>query len=464
MDTLFVIGRNLAHTHQLGHYLTTFFFTTTIPKKNKLPQIDQKTNTVRNQNLKLIWPLSLSSLGPGLLYAAVAVGVSHLVQATRAGAGYGLSMTLIVLIACIIKYPSLRFGGEYATITGKNLVTSYRERGWFIFILFSISQLFSMVFIIAAVALFTSGLLQATTGFSASPVNGVITLLIIVNSLLFFGGYKRLEFVIKVFVVGFTLLTTFCVLLIFNRLEWSTTALSFPVFDAPTVIFIVALIGFMPSPTDASVLQSLWTVAKAQESNFLVTREQSRFDFNVGYVISSVLAIFFLFLGAAVLNPLATNMPSDNAGFASQLLNVYTTLIGDWSFYAIAFTALLVMVSTALAVNDGMTRMAIAIGKEFFPRIRWGNHYQYKLVLSCLSILAVFVIYLLLSSFTRFMDLTSIIVFLIGPFLALLNHLAIFDNKVPEAERPGLFIKTWSILSITCLFLLMAAYIYFRLA
>lgn len=426
--------------------------------------MDQIANTVRNQNLKSIWPFSLSSLGPGLLYAAVAVGVSHLVQATRAGAGYGLSMTFIVLIACIIKYPSLRFGGEYATITGRNLVTSYRERGWFIFILFSISQLFSMVFIIAAVALFTSGLLQATTGLSASPVIGVITVLIIVNSLLFFGGYKRLEFVIKILVVGFTLLTTFCVLLIFDRLEWSTSALSFPVFDAPTVIFIVALIGFMPSPTDASVLQSLWTVAKAQESNLLITQEQSRFDFNVGYVISSVLAIFFLFLGAAVLNPLGTTMPSDNAGFARQLLNVYTTLIGDWSFYAIAFTALLVMLSTALAVNDGMTRMAIAIGKEFFPKIKWGNHYQYKLVLLCLSIFAVFVIYLLLNSFTRFMDLTSIIVFLIGPFLALLNHFAIFGNKVPEIEQPSWFIKTWSILSITCLFLLMAAYIYFRLA
>jgi amino acid transporter len=219
----------------------------------------------------------------------------------------------------------------------------------------------------------------------------------------------------------------------------------------------------MPSPTDASVLQSLWTVAKAQESNFLITQEQSRFDFNVGYIISSVLAIFFLFLGAAVLNPLTTAMLSDNEGFARQLLKVYTTLIGDWSFYAIAFTALLVMLSTTLAVNDGMTRMAIAIGKEFFPRIRWGSHYHYKLVLLCLSVLAVFVIYLLLNSFTRFMDLTSIIVFLIGPFLALLNHLAIFGNKVPKAEQPSLFIKTWSTLSITCLFLLMAAYVYFRL-
>jgi hypothetical protein len=37
--------------------------------------------------LRLEW---LKRLGPGLLFAAAAIGVSHLVQSTRAGALYGL--------------------------------------------------------------------------------------------------------------------------------------------------------------------------------------------------------------------------------------------------------------------------------------------------------------------------------------------------------------------------------------
>ena len=107
---------------------------------------------------------AIASLGPGLLYAAVAVGVSHLVQATRAGADFGLGMVLVVIFACLMKYPGLRFGGEYAAATGKNLVVNYRERGSLVFGLFAVSQLFSMVFIIAAVSLFTSGLLQVALG------------------------------------------------------------------------------------------------------------------------------------------------------------------------------------------------------------------------------------------------------------------------------------------------------------
>ena len=50
----------------------------------------------------------LARLGPGLLYAGAAVGVSHLVQSTRAGANYGLLMIVVVVAANIIKYPFLK--------------------------------------------------------------------------------------------------------------------------------------------------------------------------------------------------------------------------------------------------------------------------------------------------------------------------------------------------------------------
>jgi len=406
---------------------------------------------------------ALSSLGPGLLYAAVAVGVSHLVQATRAGADYGLSMLLIIIFACIMKYPGLRFGGEYAAATGKNLVTNYRERGWFIFSLFSVSQLFSMVFIIAAVSLFTSGLLQVAIGFQASPVVGVAVLLVIVSILLTTGRYKALERLTKFVVIGFTLLTTLCMLLVVERLDWSISAFSLPAFDMPTMIFIVALIGFMPSPTDASVLQSLWTVAKANQSGRRASKDESRFDFNVGYVTSCVLAVFFLFLGTAVLYGGGIEMPTDNAGFARRLLEVYTSLIGDWSYYFIAVTALFVMLSTTLTVTDGMTRMAVAIGAETSPNENWSSNSRYGIVLMILCFSALLVIQLLLSSFTRFMDMTSVIVFLIGPFLAWLNHNAIFSDEIEKEKQPSEIIRIWSIVSIVSLFALMAVYVYFRL-
>jgi Mn2+/Fe2+ NRAMP family transporter len=406
---------------------------------------------------------AIASLGPGLLYAAVAVGVSHLVQATRAGADFGLGMVLVVIFACLMKYPGLRFGGEYAAATGKNLVVNYRERGSLVFGLFAVSQLFSMVFIIAAVSLFTSGLLQVALGFQTGPVMSVFILLVLVAILLMTGHYKVLEKVIKGIVFGFTLLTTVCMLLVISRLDLSLSAFALPAFDVPTVLFIVALVGFMPSPTDASILQSLWTVARAESEGRRATKEESRFDFNVGYITSCILAIFFLFLGTAVLFESGVAMPADNAGFARRLLEVYTSIIGDWSYYIMAITALCVMLSTALTVTDGMTRMALAIGGESFPGPHWYTDRFYNIVLIVLSLAALLVIWLLLQSFATFMDMTSVIVFIIGPFLALLNHLAIFSDEIPRGKQPNQLIRIWSIVSIVSLFLLMAVYAYYRL-
>ena len=48
-------------------------------------------------------------LGPGLLFAATSVGVSHIIQSTRAGAEFGLGLLLTVLLVNFIKYPAFSY-------------------------------------------------------------------------------------------------------------------------------------------------------------------------------------------------------------------------------------------------------------------------------------------------------------------------------------------------------------------
>ena len=67
----------------------------------------------------------LARLGPGLLYAGAAVGVSHLVQSTRAGANYGLLMILVVIAANIIKYPFFKAGPLFAAANKKSLLEAF---------------------------------------------------------------------------------------------------------------------------------------------------------------------------------------------------------------------------------------------------------------------------------------------------------------------------------------------------
>jgi len=56
------------------------------------------------------------ALGPGLILAAAAIGVSHLVQSTRAGALYGFTLIGAIVIANLTKYPFLVFGPGYTVV------------------------------------------------------------------------------------------------------------------------------------------------------------------------------------------------------------------------------------------------------------------------------------------------------------------------------------------------------------
>ena len=51
------------------------------------------------------------TFGPGILFASTAIGVSHLVQSTRAGAEFGFLLMGFVILAILFKYPFFEFFG-----------------------------------------------------------------------------------------------------------------------------------------------------------------------------------------------------------------------------------------------------------------------------------------------------------------------------------------------------------------
>ena len=91
----------------------------------------------------------LSRLGPGLLYAGAAVGVSHLVQSTRAGGMFGFELIIAIVIIHLIKYPFFEFGPRYTAAMGKNLLHGYKKLGkWAVWVYLTMTL--SHMFIIQA--------------------------------------------------------------------------------------------------------------------------------------------------------------------------------------------------------------------------------------------------------------------------------------------------------------------------
>ena len=106
----------------------------------------------------------LRKLGPGLLFAGAAIGVSHLVQSTRAGADFGLGLIWALLLIHLFKYPFFQYGPRYATATGESLLDGYKKLGKGVLILYYIITFATMFTIQTAVTIVTAGLASSLFG------------------------------------------------------------------------------------------------------------------------------------------------------------------------------------------------------------------------------------------------------------------------------------------------------------
>ncbi len=91
------------------------------------------------------------AFGPGLLFAGAAVGVSHLVMSTQAGALYGLALVGVLILANVFKYPAFSFGPRYAAATGTSLLEGYRRQGKWALVVYALLTVGTMFTVLAAV-------------------------------------------------------------------------------------------------------------------------------------------------------------------------------------------------------------------------------------------------------------------------------------------------------------------------
>ncbi|MEM7109479.1 MAG: Nramp family divalent metal transporter, partial [Bacteroidota bacterium] len=108
------------------------------------------------------------ALGPGIIFAGMCIGVSHLVQSTRAGADYGFSLLLFVVAANLFKYPFFEFSSRYTAATGKSILDGYAKIGKWILWVYGIVTFISMFIVTAAVTFVAAGLLSNLMGLAIS--------------------------------------------------------------------------------------------------------------------------------------------------------------------------------------------------------------------------------------------------------------------------------------------------------
>ena len=388
--------------------------------------------------------LMFKSLGPGLLFAGAAVGVSHLVQSTRAGADFGFGLLWALLIAAFFKYPFFQFGPRYAAATGETLLDGYKKLGKGILVV-SYSISFVTMFIIqAAVTIVTAGLAVNLFGlFDMTTWSILITILSI--SLLLIGKYKLLDSLMKYVILVLTICTLIAVsvALMKNNQAFTFTQV-FPK-GSIEITFLIAFLGWMPAPLDVSIWQSIWSLEKDKATLKTTTTKQAIFDFNVGYVGTIFLAVCFVILGALVMYNSGESFSNKGDVFASQLIALYTQNLGKFTYIFISIAAFTTMFSTTITTLDASPRtMSKANDLLFSEKIKLG--YWFWIILLGIGT------YIILRYFRDNMGLmvkiATILSFLTAPFYAILNFILISGKHTPKKHQPSLYLKILSVCGI----------------
>jgi len=385
-------------------------------------------------------------LGPGLLFAGAAVGVSHLVQSTRAGAMFNFEFVWILIMANFLKYPFFDFGVRYAVATGNNLIDGYRKVGKWAVGLYALLTVGSMFIIQAAVTVVTVGLF--TYIFQVSVDLVTLSGMILVISLFFLavGKYSFLDKLMKFIIILLSLSTVVAVFAALGiHKQVTPEALThFNWSDKANIFFLIAFVGWMPAPIDVSVWSSIWNIEKAKELGYTPSLKDSLLEFRFSYIATALLAVGFLSLGAFVMYGTGESLSPSGVKFSSQLINMYTVSIGNWSFWIISLAAFTTMFSTTITVLDAYSRVLTPIFKFLVPsftkKIINGDKFRvFWLVIITVGTLAI--IAFLVSSMRQMVDLATTLSFIVTPAFAYINYRVVTDKHFPNDAKPSLFLK-----------------------
>jgi len=395
---------------------------------------------------------SIKKLGPGLLFAGAAIGVSHLVLSTKAGGDFGFGLVWALIIINLIKYPFFEFAPRYTLSTGKSLLEGYKEIGKVILIVYFILNVLTMFTIQAAVTSVSAGIATKIFGFESNLLVS-IGIALLCFTIIIIGKFDFLDKTIKLFVFALCICTVITAFVSLNNATEFNLNQVFPVNNLE-LIFLVSFMGWMPGPLDISIWHSLWSLEK-KKINPELTFDNFRFDFNIGYLLTLIMGLVFISLGATVLYNSGTNLSSNGSVFAAQLINLYTSSIGEKWFYVIAFGAFFTMLSTTIATLDASPRTMSLTSKIL--NFQFGRNQNFWLIILTLGTCLIFLFFSTEMGFL--IKIATTLSFVTAPLYAILNFILVTKKNMPKKYRPKKIIRIWSFFSIIFLLAFSLTYI-----
>jgi Mn2+/Fe2+ NRAMP family transporter len=311
-----------------------------------------------------------------------------------------------------------------------------------------------MFFVTGAVGFVTAGFFENLFGVDFLGEWTVVILFVICVSILAVGKYNVLDSMIKIIAI---------VLLVSTVSAFLFAMYNGPVEEVPGfqpkelweisgIFFLLALMGWMPTAVDLSSWNSLWTIERMKQTNYKPTLKETLFEFRLAYLITGVLAIMFVALGAFIFYGSGEELPNNNSLFAHEIVTLYTETIGDWSYIIIAASAFTIMFGTILAVFDGYSRSLQRTVELIFTKkedkIRTKFRTFYIIFLIILASGSFVIISQFQDNLKELVDFATVLSFVIAPVIAIFNFRLVTGKFLDKEHQPSLLLKILSFAGI----------------
>ncbi len=407
-----------------------------------------------------IWQQRIKSLGPGIMMATAAVGGSHLVASTKAGATYGWQLIGLILLVNLFKYPFFRAGIQYTLGTNKSLIQGYSELGKGYLWLYTGLNVISGIVNTSALLLFSASLLGYFLPWSLPLTTLSAIVLAVCLAILLAGHLKALDKLSKLIMAVLVVATVAAVVIALNQGAVAPADYVSPSpWQVSAIGFIVIMMGWMPAPIEISSITSLWL--KNQQKEQLVTPDSALFDFNVGYIGTALLAVAFVMLGALVLHGNGVELKSSGIGFSHQLVSMYAQTIGEWSGNLIALVAFFCIFGSTITVIDGYSR-ALAESHLLITKQPLEQRKYHQVWMVTISACALAILFFFTSSLMDMLNFAMVLAFMTTPIFALINYRLVTQAELPKALKLTTGMKLLSWAGLIYLFSFLAVFIWWK--
>jgi Mn2+/Fe2+ NRAMP family transporter len=394
---------------------------------------------------------TIKNLGPGIIMAATAIGTSHLILSPVAGARFGYELLWLVLFSHLFKYPAFEFGPRFAIATGGSLIRGYQKvpgpKNWAVWA-FLVTTVLQGLVLLAGMLSVTAAILVAS--FGTLPLTAWVVILGIAIILIHrTGKYPALALGSKVAMLVLTVISVvaFCA----APPSLSDLAQAFiPSIPTGSLVLVASILGLMPTGINVAIWHSLWALEQMDDWKKVAPDKPSMLrlgllDLKVGYILSAVLAVIFVSLGANLLAP--RGLTPSGIDVALTLSRIYTEVLGGWMFPVFMLAAFAAMFSTAYSVMDGFPRtfsrllVTLYPDKEALKRPGDPAYWGFMAVIFAFAIGANYIF----PNPVLMVQLIGLVSLAVAPMLYGLNYYCVTRLIDDDAMKPKRWLVLWAL-------------------